>query len=86
MCISITLLITVILSIFHIVHKYKKYNTVHVEDKLSEPDNFTSIYTTEHEGWNKTVHPIHSQYDSDEESQIIAPIHEKIKQSELLPV
>jgi hypothetical protein len=86
MCISITLLITVILSIFYIVHKYKKYNTVHVEDELSEPDNFTSINTTEHEGWNKTVHPIHSQYDSDEESQIIAPIHEKYKLTALLPV
>ena len=85
MGISLVLVTTIILSMFYIIHKYKKYKSVHVEEMQSS-DNFTSIYNMEDEGWNKTVHPIHLQYDSDEESQIIAPMHEKYKQTYLLPV
>ena len=86
MGISLALVTTIILSMFYIIHKYKKYKSVHVEETQSVADHFTSIYNMEDEGWNKTVHPIHLQYDSDEESQIIAPIHEKYKQTALLPV
>ena len=85
MGLSLVLVTTIILSMFYIIHKYKKYKSVHVEEMQSS-DNFTSIYNMEDEGWNKTVHPIHLQYDSDEESQIIAPMHEKYKQTYLLPV
>jgi len=86
MGISLALVTTIILSMFYIIYKYKKYKSVNVEEILLPPDNFTSVYNMEHEGWNKTVHPIHLQYDSDEESQTIAPIHEKYKQTALLPV
>lgn len=86
MGISLVLITTIILSMFYIIRKYKKYKSVHIEEMQPEPDNFTSVYNMESEGWNKTVHPIHLQYDSDEESQIIAPIHEKYKQTALLPV
>ena len=86
MGISLALVTTIILSMFYIIYKYKKYKSVNVEEILLPPDNFTSVYNMEREGWNKTVHPIHLQYDSDEESQTIAPIHEKYKQTALLPV
>ena len=86
MGISLALVTTIILSMFYIIRKYKKYKSVHIEETQSVADHFTSIYDMEHEGWNKTIHPIHLQYDSDEESQTIAPIHEKYKQTALLPV
>ena len=40
----------------------------------------------EKEGWTKTIHPMHVEYDSDEESQVIAPIHNKYRQTTILPV
>ena len=86
MGISIGLMTIFILCMFYIIRKYKKYNSVHIEEKLTGSLNFTSVCNMEHDGWDKTVHPIHVQYDSDEESQIIAPIHEKYKQNTLLPV
>lgn len=86
MGISIAMLSLLILCMFYIIRQYKKYNSVHIEEHIKESDPFTTIYDMEDEGWQKTVHPIHLQYDSDEESQVIAPIHEKYKQTILLPV
>ena len=73
-----------VISIFYIIRQYKKYNSVHTEECSKDPD-FISIYDMNDEGWQKTVHPVHLQYDSDEESQIIGPMHEKYRQSVNLP-
>jgi hypothetical protein len=83
--ISLAMAIILILSMFYIIRQYKKYNSVHIEEYTKDPD-FTSIYDMDNEGWQKTVHPVHLQYDSDEESQIIGPMHEKYRQSVSLPV
>ena len=86
MGISIAVMTLLILCMFYIIRQYKKYKSVHVEEHIKDPESFTNIYDMEDEGWKKTVHPIHLQYDSDEESQVIAPIHETYKQTTLLPV
>ena len=85
MGVSIAAATLFILGMFYIIRQYKKYNSVHIEEYAKEPD-FTSIYDMEDAGWQKTVHPIHLQYDSDEESQIIGPIHQKYRQTLSLPV
>ena len=85
MGVSIAAATLLILGMFYIIRQYKKYNSVHIEEYPKEPD-FTSIYDMEDAGWQKTVHPIHLQYDSDEESQIIGPFHQKYRQSLSLPV
>ena len=79
----IAILTVTILCSFYIVRLCKKYKTVGVEDNSNlSTFTFASIYNLE-EGWGKTVHPIHPQCDSDEESQTTTPMHEKYKQLSL---
>lgn len=86
MSVSIASLSIIILFIIYIIHRCKKYSKVHIDDSFDNSTIFTSIYDMEKEGWTKTVHPVHLEYDSDEESQIIAPIHEKYKQKPIEPI
>ena len=76
----------IIMAMFYIIQQCKKYNKIHVESQLDGSVTFTSIYDLEKEGWTKTIHPMHVEYDSDEESQVIAPIHQKYRQTIHLPV
>lgn len=86
MGVSIASLSIIILFIIYIIYRCKKYNKVHIDDSFDNSTIFTNIYDMEKEGWTKTVHPVHLEYDSDEESQIIAPIHEKYKQKPIEPI
>ena len=85
MGVSIGVTSVVLIGIIYTINRCKKYNKVHADYSLDSSVTFTSIYDMEKEGWIKTVHPVHVEYDSDEESQIIAPIHENFKQKIIEP-
>ena len=65
--VTIAVFTAIIMAMFYIIQQCKKYNKIHVEYQLDGSFTFTSIYDMEKEGWTKTIHPMHVEYDSDEE-------------------